>query len=373
MTETTFVVDNGSGQVKAGMAYLPTPSIVLASVVGTPKYRSAMPWIVPNGCEFVGGQALRKQGVLNIRYPIKHGVVTDWEQMEKIWDRVYMLSGADSRSHPLLMTDAPLNPKINREKMAELAFEGFGVPSMFIEVQGVLALYAAAKTSGVVLDSGDGVTHTMPVWEGYCISHAIGRMNIAGRDIGDYLSRLLCGRGCRFSTSSEREIVRSIKESHCSVAAVPGADAGADAYQASACPKMVMYTLPDGEVVDLGDSVRTCAEALFDPSLIGRDVPGIHHMLLKTVAACDIDIRRTMVNSIVLSGGTTLIDGFPERLGNEMSLAHASHTIHAPAKRLHSVWSGGALVGSLPAFDHISLSSADYEECGPGVVHRVFK
>merc|ERR1711904_188587 len=96
-------------------------------------------------------------------------------------------------------TEAPLNPKANREKMTQIMFETFNSPAFYVAIQAVLSLYASGRTTGIVLDMGDGVSHTVPIYEGYCLPHAVLRL-----DLGE--------RGYSFTTSAEKEIVRDIKE-----------------------------------------------------------------------------------------------------------------------------------------------------------------
>ncbi|KAF1746844.1 hypothetical protein GCK72_023302 [Caenorhabditis remanei] len=364
------VIDNGSGVCKAGFANDDAPCAVFPAIVGNPKTRNVMIGMGEKD-SYIGHEAQEKRGILSVRYPIENGVVTNWSDMEKIWHHTfYNELRVNPENHPVVITEAPLNPKSNRELMTETMFEVFNVPSLYVGLQAVLSLYASGRSTGMVLDSGDGVTHTVPVYDGYAVPHAIQRLNLAGRDLTEHLQKILIEKGYSFTTSAEKEIVRDIKEKLCFVAV--DLDKSMDtAINSSALDKT--YQLPDGQMITIGSERFRCPEALFQPDLLGMESPGIHETFFSSIMNCDIDLRKELMNSIVFAGGTTMFPFFKERFQNEITaLAPPSVTVKAlaPPERKYSVWIGGSILASLTTFSEIWISRNEYEEFGSAIVHR---
>uniref|UniRef100_H3AQ74 Actin related protein 1A n=1 Tax=Latimeria chalumnae TaxID=7897 RepID=H3AQ74_LATCH len=383
------VIDNGSGVIKAGFAGDQIPKYCFPNYVGRPKHVRVMAGAL-EGDIFIGPKAEEHRGLLAIRYPMEHGIVKDWNDMERIWQYVYSKDQLQTFSEekkkflfPLvLLTEAPLNPRKNRERAAEVFFETFNVPALFISMQAVLSLYATGRTTGVVLDSGDGVTHAVPIYEGFAMPHSIMRIDIAGRDVSRFLRLYLRKEGYDFHTSSEFEIVKTIKERACYLSISPQKDETLETEKAQ-------YYLPDGSTIEVGPARFRAPELLFRPDLIGEECEGIHEVLVFAIQKSDMDLRRTLFSNIVLSGGSTLFKGFGDRLLSEVKklapkdvkirhsrpsashlVTHMKNKISAPQERLYSTWIGGSILASLDTFKKMWVSKKEYEEDGARAIHR---
>merc|ERR1719356_1638129 len=273
---------------------------------------------------YVGDEAQSKRGVLTLKYPVEHGIITNWDDMEKIWHHTfYNELRVAPEEHPVLLTEAPLNPKANRERMTQIMFETFNVPAMYVAIQAVLSLYASGRTTGIVMDSGDGVSHTVPIYEGYALPHAILRLALA----------------------FDAEM--------------------ASCAQSSAVEKS--YELPDGQVITIGNERFRCPEALFQPSFLGMETAGVHETTYNSIMKCDVDIRKDLYANIVLSGGTTMYAGIADRMSKEITaLAPASMKVKIIARpeRKYSVWIGGSILSSLSTFQQMWISKQEYDESG---------
>ena len=368
------VIDNGSCMVKAGFSGEDVPRAIFPSIVGRPRNQGVMVGMGQKDA-YVGDEAQAKRDTLTLRYPIDHGIVTSWDDMEKLWRHTfYSELRVSSEEQPVLLTEAPLNAKANREKMTQIMFETFNVPAFYVAVQGLLSLFANARTTGIVLDAGDNASHIVPIYEGYILPNAVQKLDLAGRDLTGYLQKILSERGYSYSftTPKEQEIVKDIKEKLSYVAL--NYDHEEESKKAETSSELEKkYQLPDGNVVTIGSERFRCPEVLFQPNFIGLEQDGIHKLMFRSIMKCDVDIRRDLYNNIVCSGGTTMFEGFVDRLQREMTVLAPYETmvkIIAPADRKHSTWYGGSILTSLGTFEEMWISKNEYDETGPSIVHK---
>lgn len=353
-----LVLDNGSGTIRAGFAGTDSPAAYFPAYVGRPKHTRVLAGAL-EGDVFIGSRAQELRGLLKIKYPLEHGIVTDWDDMERIWTHVYEQELKTlSEEHPVLLTEPPLNPRQNREIAAQVLFEQFNVPALYMSIQAVLSLYASGRTTGIVLDSGDGVTHAVPVYEGFSIPNSIRRMDLAGRDITENMQLQLRKSGHVFHTSAEKEIVRIMKEKTTYVSRDPRKEEK-DLQQGlwRADEKRIEYILPDGQKVKIGPECFRAPEILFQPELIGLEYPGVHQMVCDAINRADVDLRKNLFDNIVLSGGTTLTKGFGDRLLSEtqkIAVKGMRIKIFAPPERKYSTWIGGSILAGLSTFRKVS-------------------
>ncbi|XP_026198277.1 actin, cytoplasmic 3-like [Anabas testudineus] len=253
--------------------------------------------------------------------------------------------------------------------MTQIMFETFNTPCLFVGMQAVLSLYSSGQLTGLMMESGDGVTHAVPIVEGSPQTDAILRVDLAGRDLTEYLMKMINERGYSFTTEADHEAVRDMKEKLCYVAL----DFAAESSKAASSSDVVQsYKLPDGQVIYIGSERFSCPEALFQPSLLELETESIQQAIQNSILKCDKSLRKDLYGNTVLGGGSSLFPGIEQRLQKELTaLVPASMKVKviAPSHRKYSAWLGGSVLGSLSCFQEMWISKQDYEEFGSSIVH----
>jgi len=378
------VCDNGTGYVKCGFAGDNFPQQIFPSMIGRPLMRFEEEFKdVQLKDIMIGEECAKHRAMLEVSHPVENGIVKDWKGMKHLWDYTWQEKlKIDPKEHRVLLTEPPMNPKANQANMLQNMFETYGFAGAKVSIQAMLVLYAQGLLTGVVLDSGDGVTHIVPVWEGICPPLLIKRLNVAGRHITRYLIKLLQVRGYAFNRTADFETVRQIKEKLCYV----GYDLKTEnALALETTVLMSTYELPDGRVIKLGRERFEAPEVLFHPGLIDVDGDGMADMLFKMIQEADIDLRAAFYKHIVLSGGSTMYPGLPSRLEKEMKDLYLKHIlkgdtkklakfklrIEDPPRRKHMVFLGGSVLADIMKDrDEFWISQAEWKEQGESIIGK---
>jgi len=386
--ETTIVCDNGTGMVKAGFAGDNFPVCTFPSMVGRPLMRAEKTEF--EGQEvtlkdvMVGEECAKFRSFLDVGYPVENGIVRSWEDMKIIWNHTFFDKlKIDPKECRILLTEPPMNPKSNRQKMIKCMFEEYQFAGVSISIQAVLVLYAQGLFTGVVVDSGDGVTHVVPVYDGMAFVHLIKRLDVAGRHVTKYLIKLLQLRGYSFNRVADYETVRQIKEALCYV----GYDNELEKKLALDTTVLVSpYHLPDGRTIKMSGERFEAPEALFKPELVDVESPGISELVFNAINGSAMDTRSEFYKHIVLSGGSTMYPGLPGRMEKEIKELYLEKVLKGDASRLekfklrieypprrkHMVFLGGAVLADImKGSDEFWISKQEYEELGDDCLKKL--
>ena len=363
MSKPTVVIENGSGVLKAGNGGMEAPEFTCRALVGRPR-----PPCPKDSDIYIGAVALEVASVTHMRFPTVGGIITHWDDVEELWRHAFTELKADAAEHWVFMVDTFLGNKdlqhTQREKMAQIMYETFSVPAFHVEYSTVTTLYSTGRTTGVVLECGEDVTTTCAMYEGYPIKYTACRRRLGGRDVTSYLQELLNENGHLFWTRAETEVVRELKEK-CAYVALNFDKEIEKAEKGSTC-KMTCAHSKVGEI-ELNKERFCCTELLFKPHLNGLDGDGVSDDLFLCCRKCHDEVRPTLYSNIVLSGGTTTLPGFPERIEREMlRLAPSTANIQVVESefRQYGPWIGGSKLSQLPTFQHIVVTRAEYNESG---------
>ncbi len=362
---STVVIDAGSGLIKAGFGGEDGPRSIFNSIVGTPKKMELMVGMELQD-RYVGDNAIARYEIMDFSYPIQRGEVTDWDKYENL---MHYLLYSEMRVVPeeisILITEGPRTSRKNREKLTEILFETFNVKRLHIANSSMVGLYSYGKTSGLIVDSGYNVTSTVPVYEGYPLAHASLKINIGGEDLSKNLLSMITDKlDETYVDMKGRFLADDIKEKLGFV--LLNQDDADDVKDST-------YELPDGKKIELGSELFKANEILFNPDEDEQKENGImslKNMVIDSINKCDNEIKNDIKENICLTGGTTLLKNFPEKLKNEIS--DSSEGIHfnlsAEQERLFSTWIGGSIVSSLDNFQFMWVSKKEYNDNGKSLL-----
>jgi len=377
--ETKAVIDLGSYSIKVGLEGDDSPRDVIPNVIGYPASLTAH---IPGQDDALeaccGSKALEARGLLRLSYPMKRGACEtkeDADNLGKVLETVHndFLAVSPDETN-FLITVPTLSSWLHLKSVTKHYMENLKAPSVSFHNQGVLAMMGLyARTTGVFVDCGHGSTQVVPIFGGYALPCAMQRTNLAGADLDDYLRRLLMQEGRAFETGAERALVTEIKESGCVYVSEE-----AFKKDTSKPPEPQQVKLPDGSKIQLNMSVSQsqamCAEALFNPEIIGRQMGGIQDTVLAAINACPMDIRSELFKDVHTSGGTSMLEGFGERLNAELKRI-APHVkeikVHEKETRQNAVFLGAAKMAEVGEIDeNFLITSKEYAEHGENIVYR---
>jgi actin len=351
-SQSNIVIDNGSSSIKCGFSGEEAPKSIFSNVYSPSTGK-------------VGDESLED----NIS-PIEHGIITNFEYMEKIWEHTFNRElKVPLEERNILTSDSPLSPKMNRERMTQIMFEKFNVQGLFICIRPMLSMYCVGKTSALVVESGDDVTQVVPINEGYFFPYSITKSNLGGKTVTNFLMDKLRGKSKYESINEIKKLSKIIKEKLCRVSLNYEEELNDTKFNE------IQYKLPDGNELKLEKELFICPETLFQPNLTGQEIPGIPMQMYNSIMKCENDIRKDLYSNIILAGGNTLLNDFYERINQEMqclapnSLCQKLKVI-SPSERKYLAWIGGALISGLQNFQANWVTHAEYQEAGPQIIHR---
>ena len=359
-----FVIDAGSACCKAGLSCKDEPDVVFKTAVGHQAFPevqgmfSSERWREMN---FVADELVRKAAVSDIVHPISRGVITNWEDMEYVWD--YCFDKVRSEEHPLVLSTSVYSSRAQNHKICEIMFEKYKVPSLYMVPEPLLCCYGLNIKTGLLISSGADVTTVLPMYEGYPIYSAIQNAGYGSNDVTKQLIKLLTESGRYLNTPSEIRIADAIKETL--GATYQSAEEFYKYHPAECfgqCPKEhkdLYYTLPDGQIMNIGRESYECMEVMFTYSEKIGQRGGIPRLLEQSVAACPIFIRKSVRENIYLAGGCTNSSGFKERISSEVK---AYNTVTGAQDNRFCAWRGGGVLARMESFKEICLVNSRYEE-----------
>lgn len=374
----SIIIDNGTNTIKAGFSDDDMPRVIIPTVLGKPTSSQGVEEDEDKNEQldiFVGEEALNKGGTLQLSRPIVKGEINDYKTMELIWKHIfYNELLTETKTHALILTEAPFAVYENRLKMAEIVFENLGVESLYITNNSTLSLYANGKTTGTVVDIGYQTTSFVPIYEGFVLNHAVTKVDTGGKDLTDCFCEIIGKRpgNAQFTNEGQKSMINELKEKICEVAE----DYDSQMKKCMDQKTLETHRLPDNSVVYISGEKYQCPEVLFQPQLFHKDHYGLHEQTFKSIKRCDEDIEKDLFQNVVLCGGSSLFLKIRKKFEKELqSLAPTGKTVKviAPPERKYSSWLGGAILSSMSSFKNsMFVSKKEWLEAGKTVIYDKF-
>lgn len=363
-----IVVDLGACNCKAGFAGEDSPRSIFPTLIAKSKNTDQ------NNSEqlhdfVVGNMTNSNVDIPSIRSPFRNGLVTAKDDIEKIFIHIFENElHVDSERRPIVVSEPLENTREVRSCFAEVLFETFQIPSIYMGSSPQLALYSSCETTGIVLDVGDSFSQVASIFEWTQMPQTLIRNNLGGNVVSKYFQRCLKDTSYQFSGPNGVNNAKELKEKiGCIALDYQGELKKNDKLS-------VDYQLSPDSVIKVGNEVFSCPECLFQPSLAGVDCDGVANMIYESIMRSDIGLRDDLLNNVLISSGTTLFKGFEQRLEKELNALFEGKTINlvAKPKRLNAVWVGGSIVGSLALFSQMVVTKEEFREVGVTSLMRRF-
>ena len=360
-----IVLDIGSGEIKAGFSGEEKPKIIFKNIIGEPKYKKVLHAFNKENQEinvqYIGEDCDKNMGVIKLKNPVKHGIFSNEQDILSIFNYIYSKLGLNSeeiQQHPLLVTEPLLNPYTNREKIASTLFESLGAPAVFFASQPILSLFSTSSTSGTVLESGEGVTQSCVVYEGFSLPNSYERFDYGGADVSEYLKLLLKKKGYNFYNSTEFRLVNEIKENSCFCLSnnlnidINNAKKGLNR-------NPINYYLPDGTSISIGEERLLAPEILFNTEYMGKEYLSLSDIIMSSINKVEILLRQKLYENILLSGGNTAFRGLKDKLTDEIknkAYKNLKINLKSTPKPEYCCWLGGNIISTLEIFKKMCVN-----------------
>ena len=365
-SKTPIIIDIGTSSIKAGLSGQEKPSLIFPNYFGEMKYsKSVGSWKDDDKKHIIGNDCNKYFGVVKLKYPLSHGIFNNSEDISSIFEYIYSnldMSITEIKEHPVLIAEPLLNPQENRRNIAKVLFDTYKIEQIFFASQPILSLFSTSSTSGAVLESGDGVTQSCIIYEGYTIPGSYKRINLGGKEVTEYLQYLLNKKGHELRNSDGFQITKRIKEELCEICS-PENENKLEAKS---------FLLPDDSIIEIGDERRLAPEILFNPLIREYEYPGIQEILAESINKTNVDLKLQLYGSILLSGGNTNIKGMKERIYKEikkLAPKKAKIRLHTPSNPENCCWIGGNIISSLEISKEMWISVKEYMEKGENILH----